>query len=96
VVSGADVSAVEDGDGDFAMHKIECRGRLRVRRLVFHDNFSIGLIAEAENLTNRFNANCSIAGCTGEVVNVATASDLGRFTSVRPPRRFQFGGRFTF
>jgi len=56
----------------------------------------IELIAEAENLTNRFNANCSIAGCTGAVVNVATASDFGRGASVRPPRRFQFGGRFTF
>src|SRR5262245_3324439 len=67
-----------------------------VRRLVFRDRYSIELIAEAENLTNRFNANCSIAGCTGAVVNVATAPDFGRVTSVRPPRRFQFGGRFTF
>ena len=67
-----------------------------VRRLVFRDRYSIELIAEAENLTNRFNANCSIAGCTSAVVNVATASDFGRITSVRPPRRFQFGGRFTF
>jgi carboxypeptidase family protein len=67
-----------------------------VRRLVFSDRYSIELIAEVENLTNRFNANCSIAGCMGAVVNVATASDFGRGASVRPPRRFQFGGRFTF
>jgi hypothetical protein len=70
--------------------------RLRVRRLVFRDRYSVALIAEAENLTNRFNASCSIAGCAGAVVNVATASDFGRVIGVRPPRRFQFGGRFTF
>ena len=67
-----------------------------VRRFVFRDHINIELIAESENLTNRFNANCSIAGCTSAVVNVATAADFGRIISVRPPRRFQFGGRFTF
>ncbi len=66
------------------------------RRFKFRDRYGIELIAEAENLANRFNANCSIAGCTGAVVNVATAADFGRITSVRPPRRFQFGGRFSF
>ncbi|MFN0122135.1 MAG: hypothetical protein ACKV2V_16705, partial [Blastocatellia bacterium] len=58
------------------------------RRFTFRDRYSIEFIAEAENLANRFNANCSIAGCTGAVVNVATAADFGRVTSVRPPRRF--------
>jgi hypothetical protein len=67
-----------------------------VRRFVFRDRYSIELIGEAESLTNRFNANCSISGCSGTVVNVATAPDFGRITSVRTPRRFQFGGRFTF
>ncbi len=66
------------------------------RRIVFRDRYNVEFIAEAENLTNRFNANCSIAGCTGAVVNIATAADFGRITSVRAPRRFQFGARFTF
>jgi carboxypeptidase family protein len=67
-----------------------------VRRFVLRDHYSFELIAEAENLTNRFNASCSIAGCSGAVVNVATAPDFGRITSVRGARVFQFGGRFTF
>jgi hypothetical protein len=66
------------------------------RRFVWRDRYNFEFIAEAENLANRFNANCSIAGCNGAVVNVATAADFGRITSVRAPRRFQFGGRFTF
>src|SRR5262249_9005103 len=67
-----------------------------VRRLVFRDCYSIGLIAEAENLTNRYNANRSVATCAGAVVKVATAPEVGRGADLRPPCRFQFGGRFMF
>jgi hypothetical protein len=62
---------------------------------VILDHYSVELIAEAENLTNRFNADCDIAGCSGAVLSVAMAPDVGRITSVRGLRVFQFGGRFS-
>lgn len=67
-----------------------------VRRLKFTDRHSLELIAESENLTNRLNAGCSIAGCTGAVVNRDGAADFGRITSTRAGRNFQFGMRYSF
>ncbi|MCS7024374.1 MAG: TonB-dependent receptor plug domain-containing protein [Bryobacteraceae bacterium] len=67
-----------------------------VRRIRFADKHSLELISEAENLTNRLNAACSIAGCTGAVVNRDGAPDFGRITSTRPGRNFQFGMRYSF
>jgi hypothetical protein len=56
----------------------------------------IGLL-EAENALNHTNASCSTAGgCTGAVVNVATAPDFGRITSARTARNVQFGCKFVF
>jgi hypothetical protein len=64
--------------------------------------FSVGglrtleLILESENVFNRLNASCSIAGCTSAVVNRDGASDFGRITSTRPGRYVQFGARASF
>lgn len=66
------------------------------RRIRFGDRHSLELIAESENLTNTLNANCSIAGCTGAVVNREGAADFGRITATRPGRNFQFGMRYSF
>jgi hypothetical protein len=66
------------------------------RRITFRDRYQVELIAESENFTNRFNAGCSIDGCTAAVVNLATAADFGRVTAVRQNRVFQFGTRFKF
>lgn len=54
-------------------------------------------IVEAENLLNSTNANCSTAsGCSGAVVNTATAVDFGRLLSARTARNLQLGLKFTF
>lgn len=67
------------------------------RRITFRDRYQLELIAESENFTNRFNANCSAdGGCSGAVVNLGGAADFGRVTSVRQNRVFQFGTRFKF
>jgi hypothetical protein len=47
-------------------------------------------------LLNRLNASCSIAGCTGAVVNRDGAADFGRITGTRPGRYIQFGARVLF
>lgn len=57
---------------------------------------SLELILESENVFNRLNANCSIAGCSGAVVNRDGAADFGRITSTRPGRYVQFGARASF
>ena len=52
---------------------------------------------ETENLLNSTNADCSTSGgCTGAVVNTATAVDFGRVTSARTARNVQFGVKVTF
>jgi hypothetical protein len=66
------------------------------RRFRFAESHSLELISEAENLTNRLNAGCSITGCTGAVVNRDGAADFGRITATRPGRNFQFGMRYSF
>lgn len=66
------------------------------RTFAFRERYKVQLIAEAEHLTNRLNANCGIAGCSGAVVNNFNAADFLRITSARTPRRFQFGFRFFF
>jgi hypothetical protein len=66
------------------------------RRIRFVERQSLELIAESENLTNTFNPGCSIAGCTGAVVNRDGAADFGRVTATRPGRVFQFGMRYSF
>lgn len=66
------------------------------RTFAFHERYKLQFIAEAENLTNRLNANCGISSCTGAVVNNYSARDFLRITSARTPRRLQFGFRFYF
>ena len=67
------------------------------RRVRLTERYELELIAESENLTNRFNPNCNpTAGCNGAVVRLGTAADFGRITSTRAARVFQFGARFKF
>ncbi len=66
------------------------------RRIRFSQHGSIELMLESENLLNRLNASCSIAGCTGAVVARDGAADFGRITGTRPGRYVQFGGRLLF
>jgi hypothetical protein len=66
------------------------------RNITFRERYQVQLIAESENLLNRLNANCSIEGCTGAVVNRDGAADLLRITSARAGRYLQFGFRFKF
>jgi hypothetical protein len=66
------------------------------RRIRFSGSSALELMVESENLLNRLNAGCSIAGCTNAVVNREGAADFGRITSTRPGRYIQFGGRFQF
>lgn len=66
------------------------------RRIRIAERHTIELIAESENLTNHLNAGCSIAGCTGAVVNRDGAADFGRITATRAGRNFQFGMRYAF
>jgi hypothetical protein len=67
-----------------------------VRRVTFGGQRAVEVILESENVFNRLNASCSIAGCTGAVVNRDGASDFGRITSTRPGRNIQLGTRVTF
>lgn len=68
-----------------------------VRRFRVGGQRSIELIVESENVFNRLNANCSIAGCTGgTVVNRDGAPDFGRILATRPGRNVQFGARASF
>src|SRR5262249_20350137 len=67
-----------------------------VRRIKIKERYNLELISEAENLLNRLNANCSIEGCTGAVVNRDGAPDFLRITSARNGRQIQFGFRFSF
>jgi hypothetical protein len=66
------------------------------RRIRIADIGSIELMVESENLLNRLNASCSIAGCTGAVVSRDGAADFGRITGTRPGRYVQFGARVLF
>ncbi|MEZ5416261.1 MAG: TonB-dependent receptor [Vicinamibacterales bacterium] len=66
------------------------------RRIRFSDTASVELMVESENLLNRLNASCSIAGCTGAVVNRDGAADFGRITGTRPGRYIQVGARVLF
>lgn len=66
------------------------------RRIRFTSSASLELMVESENLLNRLNASCSIAGCTGAVVNRDGAADFGRITGTRPGRYVQVGGRLLF
>ena len=66
------------------------------RRFRFTNAASVELMVESENLFNRLNAACSIAGCTSAVVNRDGASDFGRITSTRPGRYVQLGARVLF
>ncbi len=66
------------------------------RRFVIGGLRSLELILESENIFNRLNASCTIAGCTSAVVNRDGAADFGRITSTRPGRNIQFGARASF
>lgn len=66
------------------------------RRIRLATNSTLELMVESENLFNRLNAACSIAGCTSAVVNRDGAADFGRITSTRPGRYIQLGARFLF
>jgi len=70
---------------------------VRVTRRFSFGGTTLAVIVESENVFNRFNPSCSTdGGCTGAVVNVATAADFGRVTSARNPRTVQAGARITF
>ena len=67
------------------------------RTFTVHDRYRIVGLLEAENALNHTNAACSTAGgCSGAVVNTATAADFGRITSARTARNVQFGCKFVF
>lgn len=67
------------------------------RSFTFHERYRLVGMLEAENAFNHTNANCSTAsGCTGAVVNTATAVDFGRVTSARTARNVQLGFKFVF
>jgi hypothetical protein len=66
------------------------------RRIRLSTVGSVELMVESENLLNRLNASCSIAGCTSAVVNRDGAADFGRITGTRPGRYVQFGARLLF
>ncbi len=67
------------------------------RSFTLKERYRLQALLEAENLLNSTNANCSTTtGCTGAVVNTATAVDFGRITSARTARNVQFGLKFTF
>ncbi|MGE0039997.1 MAG: carboxypeptidase regulatory-like domain-containing protein [Vicinamibacterales bacterium] len=66
------------------------------RRIHLGPTAAVDLMLESENLLNRLNANCSIAGCTGAVVSRDGAADFLRITATRPGRYVQLGARFLF
>lgn len=67
------------------------------RTFAIHERYRLVGMAEAENVLNSTNASCSTSGgCTGAVINTATAPDFGRITSARTARNFQLGLKFVF
>jgi len=71
-------------------------GRIQ-RTFTVRDRYRIVGLLEAENALNHTNASCSTAGgCSGAVVNTATAPDFGRITGARTARNVQFGFKFVF
>lgn len=76
---------------NFAQMDVRLARKMRIK-----ERHTIEFIAESENIFNRFNPACSIAGCTSAVVNRDGAADFGRVTSTRPGRVFQFGMRYGF
>jgi Carboxypeptidase regulatory-like domain len=67
------------------------------RSFTIREKYRAVALLEAENALNHTNANCSTAsGCSGAVVNTATAADFGRLTSARTARNVQFGFKFLF
>ncbi len=67
------------------------------RTFLIRERYRIVGLLEAENALNHTNAACSTAGgCSGAVVNTATAVDFGRMTSARTSRNVQFGFKFLF
>jgi hypothetical protein len=75
---------------------IQIDARLQ-RSFTFHERYRLVGLLEAENLFNHTNASCSTAGgCSGAVVNTATAVDFGRITSARTARNVQLGFKFVF
>jgi Carboxypeptidase regulatory-like domain len=67
------------------------------RTFLFRERYRLVGLLEAENALNHTNAACSTAsGCTGAVVNTATAADFGRITSARTARNVQFGFKVVF
>jgi hypothetical protein len=67
------------------------------RSFTVKERYRVMGVVEAENLLNSTNANCSTAGgCSGAVVNTATAPDFGRLVSARTARNLQLGLKFTF
>jgi len=67
------------------------------RRFVLSERYTIQLIGETENFTNRLNPACTPeGGCSGAVVRLGSAAEFGRLTSARSARVFQFGARFQF
>jgi hypothetical protein len=66
------------------------------RKFALSGASALELMIESENLFDRLNANCSIAGCTSAVVNRDGAVDFLRITATRPGRYVQLGARYTF
>ncbi len=67
------------------------------RSFTIRERYRLVGLLEAENALNHTNAACSTAGgCSGAVVNTATAVDFGRITSARTARNVQFGFKFVF
>jgi hypothetical protein len=71
---------------------------LRFARIfnLYRERVRFQVIGEAENLLNSTNAACGISGCTGAVVNVASAQDFGRVVAALHSRQVQVGGRIQF
>jgi hypothetical protein len=67
-----------------------------LRQFTFFERFKASLIAESENVFNKTNAGCSIAGCSGAVVSLGTAADFGRLVSARNARNIQLGFQLNF
>jgi hypothetical protein len=67
------------------------------RTFAIRERYRLVGLLEAENALNHLNASCSTAGgCSGAVVNTATAADFGRITGARTARNVQFGVKFLF
>jgi len=67
------------------------------RTFTYRERYRLVGLIEAENALNHTNAACSTAsGCSGAVVNTATAADFGRITSARTARNLQLGFKVVF